>query len=283
MPSRRSAVERIFAVRHERRFFRRQVARLAMLLILIALAAGAPSLAQDTSKPPDQGGQDTQKPTGAGEAIAQGVKKPVDVFNLLDEKSIVFPDIAASAQPLRPSEKFELFVDNSISVHTILWSALGSAVGQADNSPTGFGQGWGAYANRFGSSMARGASGEFFGTFVLAAAMHYDPRFFPERNPGFKHAVAYSVSRVFVSRDDAGNRVVNIPGLVGPLLGEALANVYWPDRNRTAGDTFFRYGLDLATRAGGNMLREYWPVVYRKLSHTTAALGLLGETNVAGQ
>ncbi|MGB8979390.1 MAG: hypothetical protein WCC32_17010, partial [Terriglobales bacterium] len=96
-------------------------------------------------------------------------------------------------------------------------------------------------------------------------------------------AIAYSVSRVFISRADDGRRVVNVPGLVGPLLGEALANVYWPDRNRTVGDTFFRYGLDLATRAGGNMLREYWPVVYRKLSHTTAALGLSTETSVAGQ
>ncbi len=26
------------------------------------------------------------------------------------------------------------------------------------------------------------------------------------------------------------------------------------------GDTLFRYGLDLASQAGGNMLREYWPV-----------------------
>ncbi|MGA7969990.1 MAG: hypothetical protein WA800_09055 [Terriglobales bacterium] len=254
-----------------------------MMLILIALAAAAPAPAQDISKPPDQGGQDTQKPETPGGALAESVKKPVEVFNLLDEKSIVFPDIAASTQPLTPSEKFEMFVDNSISVHTIMWSALGSAVGQADDSPTGFGQGWDAYANRFGSSMARGASSEFFGTFILASAMHYDPRFFPERDPSLGHAIAYSVSRVFISRADDGRRVVNVPGLVGPLLGEALANVYWPDRNRTVGDTFFRYGLDLATRAGGNMLREYWPVVYRKLSHTTAALGLSTETSVAGQ
>jgi hypothetical protein len=254
-----------------------------MMLILTALVAVTSALGQDTSKPPEQGGQDNQKPTGPAGAIAEGVKKPVDIFNLLDEKSIVFPDIAASTQPLTPSEKFELFVDNSISVHTIMWSALGSAVGQADDSPTGFGQGWDAYGKRFGSSMARGASSEFFGTFILASAMHYDPRFFPERDPSFGHAVAYSVKRVFVTRSDEGKRVVDIPGLVGPLLGEALANVYWPDRNRTVGDTFFRYGLDLATRAGGNMLREYWPVVYRKLSHTTSALGLSTETMAAGQ
>ncbi|MFY9674995.1 MAG: hypothetical protein WAK13_11115 [Terriglobales bacterium] len=212
----------------------------------------------------------TQEPTqGTQNPATEMVKKPVEAFNLLDERSIVFPDIAASTTPLSPGQKFELFVDNSVSVHTVLWSALGSAVGQADNSPTGFGQGWNAYGKRFGSSMARGASGEFFGTFILASALHYDPRFFPDRDPTFGHAIKYSVKRVFISRNDAGERVVDIPGLVGPLLGESLANAYWPDRNRTVGDTFFRYGLDLATRAGGNMLREYWPVVYRKITHTS--------------
>jgi hypothetical protein len=51
-------------------------------------------------------------------------------------------------------------------------------------------------------------------------------------------------------------------------MAEGLANVYYPDRNRTVGDTLFRYGLDLASRAGGNMLREYWPVFLAKISHT---------------
>ena len=58
---------------------------------------------------------------------------------------------------------------------------------------------------------------------------------------------------------------MNWSGLIGPAMGEGLANVYWPDQNRTVGDTFLRYGLDLATRAGGNMLREYWPVFYGKV------------------
>jgi hypothetical protein len=193
----------------------------------------------------------------------------VDLYNLLEKKSIVFPDIAASKEPLSSGQKFQLFVDNSGSVHTLSWAMLGSAIAQADNSPTGFGQGWDGYAKRFGASMARQASSEFFGTFVIASALHLDPRFYPEVNPTFKQAVKYSVQRVFIMRKDDGRDVVAWSRLVGPLMSETLANVYWPERNRTVGDTFFRYGLDLATRAGGNMLREYWPVVYRKMGHTT--------------
>ena len=189
------------------------------------------------------------------------------LYNLLEEKSIVFPDIAASTERLSTGQKFKLFVDNSVSVHTETWALLGSAVGQADDSPTGFGESWDGYGKRFGSSMARQASSNFFGTFVLASALHQDPRFYPETNPAFFHAVKYSVQRVFVTRNDDGRDVPNWSGLAGPLMAEGLANVYWPDRNRTVGDTLLRYGLDLASRASGNMLRDYWPVLLGKISH----------------
>ena len=191
--------------------------------------------------------------------------RPVAFYNLLQKKSIFFPDIATSTEPLSTGQKFQLFVDNSISVHTLTWAALGSAVGQAADSPTGRGQGWDGYTKRFASSMGRQASSEFFGTFILASALHQDPRFYPEVRPKLGHAVKYSAERIFVTRNDDGRDVVNWSGLAGPLMAEGLANVYWPDRNRSVGDTFLRYGLDLATRAGGNMLREYWPVFYGKI------------------
>jgi hypothetical protein len=274
MPNRRSALGTIAAGKSKSSFLMRVSARAATAIIVIAFVSAAPTVAQETPKPADQTGQENPKPPGQsqtiGEHVSDAAKKPVEIFNLLEQKSIVFPDIAANTQPLSPAQKFKLFVDNSISVHAITASALGSAIGQAANSPTGFGQGWDAYGKRFGSSMARGASGEFFGTFMLASALHEDPRFFPEVNPRFGHAMKYSVQRLFVTRNDAGRDVANVSGLVGPLLGEGLANAYWPDRNRTAGDTLLRYGVGLAARAGGNMLREYWPTVYRKLNRSSA-------------
>jgi hypothetical protein len=237
-----------------------------MFLAWIAIGCSAKASAQETPTP-----QTPEPQTGvssSSQAPSTSPKVPgVALYNLLQRKSIVFPDIAASTEPLSTGQKFQLFVDNSISVHTVTWAILGSAVGQAADSPTGYEQEWGGYGKRFGSSLARQSSSQFFGTFMLASALHQDPRFYPEVRPGFFHAVKYSLQRVFVTRSDDGRDVPNWSGMTGPLLSEGLANVYWPDRNRTVGDTFFRYGLDLATKAGGNMLREYWPVFYGKISH----------------
>jgi hypothetical protein len=242
----------------------------AVLILMLMLMISTPGvLAQDTPKPQPPNQTQTDTPTAPADQTSNAPSKVpgVALYNLLQKKSIVFPDIAASNQRFTTGDKFQLFVDNSISVHTMTWAVLGAAVGQADDSPTGFGQGWDGYAKRFGSSMGRQASSEFFGTFVLSSAMHLDPRFYPEIRPSFFHAVKYSVQRVFVTRNDDGRDVANWSGLAGPLMAEGLANVYWPDRNRTVGDTFFRFGLDLATKAGGNMLREYWPVFYGKITH----------------
>lgn len=231
-----------------------------------------PASAQQTPTTQAQTGASSPRQTPPDQASSPPSKVPgVALYNLLEKKSIVFPDIAASTEPLSTGRKFELFVDNSVSVHTITWALLGSAVGQADNSPTGFGQEWGGYGKRFGASMARQASSEFFGTFILASVLHQDPRFYPDLHPTFGHAVKYSVKRVFICSNDEGRHVANWSGLAGPALAEVLANAYWPERNRTPGDTLLRYGLDLATRAGGNMLREYWPVFYGKIRHQSGA------------
>lgn len=187
------------------------------------------------------------------------------VLGVLTKRSLFFPDLAATPGRLSTAEKFKLFVDDSISPAELTESALGAAIAQASDSPSGYGQGGEGYAKRFGSSMARGASQEFFGTFLLASALHQDPRFFPEVNPSFGRAAKYSLQRVFVTRSDAGRNVANWSGLLGAAMAEGLANTYWPEQDRTAGQTVRRFGFDLATRAGGNMLRDYWPVFFKKL------------------
>jgi len=245
---------------------------LCVLIIfgVIAFASTTVVSAQETPKPQPQT-QPSPSPAALPPAdqapSAPALPAPVALYNLLQKKSIVFPDIAYSTERLSTWQKFQLSVDNSVSVDSFTWALLGSAVGQAADSPTGFGQGWDGYAKRFGSDMARQASGEFFGTFLLASALHEDPRFYAEIHPKFFHAVKYSVQRVFIMRSDDGREVVAWARLSGPLMAEGLANAYWPDQNRTVGNTLFRYGLDLASRASGNMLREYWPVLLAKISH----------------
>jgi len=238
-------------------------ARLAMILTMLGLAAVlAP--AQDkteAAKLPDAPSQTAQTQKTSGTADTGN-----GFVDLLSRTSFFFPNLATSDKPLTSGGKFKLFVANSVSGGAFFGAATGAAFGQAFNSPEGYGQGGEGYAKRFGASMATNASSQFFGTWLLASALHQDPRFFVKPTSDIKVAVRTAVRRTFITRDDRTMKpVANWSGLLGPLLAEGLANAYMPPDAQTVGKTFQRYGTDIGVTAGTNVLRQFWPSIMRGL------------------
>jgi hypothetical protein len=191
----------------------------------------------------------------------------------LERRSIFFPSIATTKGPLSTKEKFELFADESVAPSRFLSSAAGAAIGQAQNSLPGYGQGWSGYGKRFGSSMATAASTNFFGTYLISSALHRDPRYFVTLHGGLGHRIGYALSRIVISRTDEGKDAANWAGMLGPLLAESLANSYLPEKEQTAGRTFQRYGIRIGLNTASNALREYWPTIFRNLRISKLAPG----------
>jgi hypothetical protein len=225
------------------------------------------SVAQQQSgsgNPPDAPSASKQPETRPGTMMTT-VQSGAEFVSLLSRKSRVFPVLATSTGPLSPQQKFQLFANNSVAVSGFVAAALNAGINQAFDSPAGYGGGGEGYAKRFGAALARRASSQFFGTFLLASALHQDPRFFVRSDLNLGGSIKYSVRRVFVTRSDSGERVFNWSGLLGMLAAEGLANAYYPDSYRTAGNTFSRFGYDMMGNAGGNLLRQYWPRINHKL------------------
>ena len=235
----------------------------AILCLLVCDSGVAQQSQPDT--PPDAPAPSQTQPTETAPATANPIQSSVQLFRLLQRKSLVFPDLATGQGPLTSWQKFKLASNNSVALSTIGAALIGSAYGQAVNSPSGYHQGFDGYAKRFGADMARAASDNLFGNFLLASALHQDPRFFVKKNLSFKESVKYAGVRLIFTRGDSGAKVFNYSGLIGPLMGEGLANAYYPEQNRTAGSTLTRYASDLGWKFGGNLLRQYWPSINRKL------------------
>jgi hypothetical protein len=234
-------------------------------LVLIAAVCGwmcAGSFAQQ-----NQSGVPPEAPSASAppQTAPQGTNPLQSGMSFLQRKSVFFPNLATNSGPLSPWQKFKLAANNSVSLATIAAALTGSAFGQAINSPAGYGQGGEGYAKRFGADMARSASANLFGTFMIASAFHEDPRFYVKKHYSFKQSVKYAAVRIVVTRSDSGERVVNFADTLGPLAGEGLANTYYPEGNRDVSSTFIRYGSDLAWKFGGNLLRQYWPKINRRL------------------
>jgi hypothetical protein len=196
---------------------------------------------------------------------ANPVTNSVDMFLDLQRKSLVFPDLATNRGPLSSLDKLRLAANNTVSLSSVGAALIGAAYGQAVNTPKGYGQGWDAYGQRFGADMARVASYNFFGTFMIASLTHEDPRFYVRKNLNFGQSVEYAAKRLVITRSDSGTEVVNYSGLIGPLAGEALANTYYPSGSRGVGSTMIRYTADVGWRFAGYLLRQYWPTIDKRL------------------
>ena len=96
----------------------------------------------------------------------------VDFVQLLQRKSPVFPYLAnRNTRPLTSWEKLKLAANNSVALSTVGAALVGAGYGQAINSPSGYGQGGSGYGKRVGAGMARGASNNVFGTFLIASVL----------------------------------------------------------------------------------------------------------------
>jgi hypothetical protein len=201
--------------------------------------------------------------------VPVGPQKPATPFattvEVLGKRSMFFPDLAADKRPLTPKRKLELATDESIAPSRILGSAFTAGIGQMRDSLPGYGQEWAGYGKRFGSSLASSASNHLFGTFLLASALRQDPRYFVKLHDSTLHRIGYAIGQVAMTHTDDRRPVFNYSGLLGGLLAESLANSYLPDGERTAGKTFSRFGIRVGLGAVSNVVKEYWPTIFRSL------------------
>ena len=99
---------------------------------------------------------------------------------------------------------------------------------------------------------------------IFPSLLHEDPRYFRRGTGTVKSRTWYALSRIFVTRTDAGGRRFNFSEVLGNATGVAVSNLYYSD-TRTVGDNLERLTTQLATDAASQVLKEFWPDIKRKL------------------
>jgi hypothetical protein len=170
--------------------------------------------------------------------------------------------------PLTVKQKFELFAKETFDPFIAVSSAAGAALSQADNDHPKYGQGSGPYAERFGAAIADVTTQNFFSDAVLSSLLHEDPRYF-RRGPEYRFwpRLGYALSRVVVTRTDAGKTRFNNSGIFGMAMGIALSNAYYPNSSVSGNVVAVRLGTSLVSSALSNILPEFWPDMKQKFFH----------------
>lgn len=244
----------------------------------LLLAQEAPSSQQPPQTRPQPASPQTSTPTAAqtpclqpaqmfkAEEYTGPFKKVVSYFVRKPEIKIVYVhrrDSGSRICPLTPSQKFTLFVRNSVHPVTFVLAAWDAGLAQAvDNDPT-FGQGAEGYGRRYGAALADRVSDDFFHTFVFPVVFRQDPRYYRQSYGSTRSRLRHAVAHVFVARSDRGGTMFNYSEWLGTASAVALSNTYHPGHDRGFGPASAHVAIDIGTDAGLDILREFWPEIVR--------------------
>jgi hypothetical protein len=168
-------------------------------------------------------------------------------------------------QPLSTKDKFRLAVADSFDIYAYPIAGIFAAVGQAQNDPTSWGQGWGAFGKRFAASFTDQTSENMMTEAVLPSLLKQDPRYFRMGQGSFFKRTGYAVSRIWVTRMDSGRKMFNFSEILGAGASSGISNAYYPPENRTLSKNLSRWGILVGEDTLFNILKEYWPDMKGKL------------------
>jgi hypothetical protein len=177
-------------------------------------------------------------------------------------------DTSHPVAPLTPSQKWSLGWKETSDPFNIASAAMTAAFSQRDNQTPRYGNGWPNYGKRFGAAIADFGTQNLLTAGVFANILRQDPRYF-RKGPtaGVMPRVWYSVTRLFVCRNDAGRSVFNSSNLLGIGTGIAASNLYYPSASRNGAIMAGRIETSLFGGLTGNLLSEFWPDLQRKFFH----------------
>jgi hypothetical protein len=167
------------------------------------------------------------------------------------------------AIPLSTGQKYQLFFKSASDPWPFLLASVLAGVNQAENSPTEYGQGVEGYAKRFGASYGDYFIGNFLGNAVFASLTKEDPRYYQRGHGTYLRRALWAASGTVWCKRDNGTWGPNYANVIGNLTGAAIANVYYPQSERTVGATIGRGFSVTAQGIIGSEVIEFWPDIVR--------------------
>ena len=168
--------------------------------------------------------------------------------------------------PLSTKGKFNLAIEDSFDPYAYFVAGAFAGLGQTKDDPKSWGEeSWGPFAKRYAASFADQTSENIMTEAVVPALLKEDPRYFRLGTGGFFKRTGYAVSRIWVTRTDAGGRSFNFSEIMGAGASAAISNIYYPRENRTMSANLSRWGVMVGEDTFFNLLKEYWPDIRLKI------------------
>ena len=166
--------------------------------------------------------------------------------------------------PQSVHEKFMTATQDSFDYSALFVPTALAGWHYSRNSIPEFGRGAEAYGQYWWRNGLDQTSENYMVEFVFPVITKQDTRYYTLGHGGFFKRTGYALSRVVVTRTDAGNETFNTSEIVGAGTAAGLSNAYYPASQRTVGNTMTNWGTSVGIDAGTFVFKEFWPDINRR-------------------
>jgi len=181
-----------------------------------------------------------------------------------------FRAVSANTQlpPQSVEQKFVTASQDSFDYSSVILPAVLAGYSMATDATPEFHQGAAGYGRYFWHTFVDQTVENYAVEFIVPAIAHEDTRYYTMGSGGFLKRAEYSLSRVVVTRSDDGKRTFNAGEVIGSGAAAGISNLYYPQSQRTFGNTAQKWGVNVGVDAATFMFKEFWPDINHTLFHS---------------
>ncbi len=172
---------------------------------------------------------------------------------------------------LTQKDRFQQYLLSTGGPVPLVGEAAAAGISQGTNSPHEWGQGWGAFGERYGSNLAYNGVRQTI-TYGVSIPFHEDNRYFASGKHGVWGRTGYAILSTFTARHPDGRQSFSVSGVGGVIGASAISSIWGPNSWKGFNNIADNAGISFGATAALNIVREFLPDLLHR-PRTDAANG----------
>jgi hypothetical protein len=234
-------------------------------------ATAAPALdlnvssSSDADQPAPPAAIDAPQPQAQTPSNEQAPAQTHRILGILPNFRAVSADVKLPPQSAK--EKFITASEDSFDYSAIFVPLALAAYDLESNPDPEFGTGGIAFGRYLWHTAADQTVENLVVEGIGPAITHQDNRYYTLGHGGFFKRTGYALTRVLITRSDAGKEVFNSSEVFGSGASAGISTLYYPVRERSFSNTADNWGVDVGVDALSFVVKEFWPDINHALFH----------------
>jgi hypothetical protein len=165
---------------------------------------------------------------------------------------------------LSVKEKLEYDGRHLFDWDNLVYAGIGAGFDQLRDRPSEWGQGWGAFGERYASHIGYYLIQRSI-MFPVQAIDHEDTRYFRSKRTSLQGRIGDAFLQTIWRHNDSGGMMPAYSEFLGDYGAAALSRMWWPAHYHTGSSIFIAGSDTILVDAGINVLHEFAPDIKRWL------------------